>query len=187
MKAQANERGKIEVGFKKAEDGWHIVKFEEGIDILKNKDGAISLDKKGNQLWKFPLVVEDENDESDGVGIDSIAAENSRGEQLVTDFLGATGLAAAFEKNFPGDVSVFEQKVIDKVKAKLPGQFMRVKTQQNTYKGKDGSEQIAVNIVGFGKMSDKIDDLEKDLFGGKKSGGKKEEKKAEPKVEDDDF
>jgi len=164
MKAKAEERGIIESGFKRAEDGWHVVKFLEGIDNLKDKEGKLSTNKGGDNLYKFPLVVDDVEDESHEVTVDSIAAENKKGEQMVTNFLGATGLAAAFEKAFPGDVSVFEGKVFDKVKTKLPGTYMRIKTKQNEYKDKTGQAQIAVNIVGFGKMSDTVDDLEKALF-----------------------
>jgi len=195
MRAEANERGTIESGFKRAEDGWHVVRFLEGIEELKNKEGDMVSNKGGDQLWKVPLVVDDDADISHEIEIDSIAAENAKGEQLISDFLGATGLYAAFAKAFPGDVSVFESKCMGKVKTKLPGQFIRIKTKQNTYKDKAGNEQIAVNIIGFGKMSDTVETLgltlEEMLFPGKagpKAGAaKKEAKKEAPVVEDEDF
>ena len=191
MRAEANERGTIESGFKRAEDGWHVVRFLEGIEELKNKEGEMVVNKGGDQLWKVPLVVDDDADISHETEIDSIAAENAKGEQLVSNFLAATGLYAAFAKAFPGDVSVFEAKCMGKVKTKLPGQFMRVKTKQNTYKDKAGNEQIAVNIIGFGKMSDTVEDLEGKLFPGKAGAGagaaKKEAKKEAPVVDDEDF
>ena len=191
MRAEANERGTIESGFKRAEDGWHVVRFTEGIEELKNKEGEMVVNKGGDQLWKVPLVVDDDADISHETEIDSIAAENAKGEQLISDFLGATGLYAAFAKAFPGDVSVFESKCMGKVKTKLPGQFIRIKTKQNAYKDKAGNEQIAVNIIGFGKMSDTVDDLEGKLFPGKAGAGagaaKKETKKAAPVANDDDF
>ena len=191
MRAEANERGTIESGFKRAEDGWHIVRFLEGIGELKNKEGEVVSNKHGDQLWKVPLVVDDDADISHETEIDSIAAENAKGEQLISDFLGATGLYAAFAKAFPGDVSVFESKCMGKVKTKLPGQFIRIKTKQNGYKDKTGNEQIAVNIIGFGKMSDTVEDLEGKLFpakaGSKSGAAKKEAKKEAPVVDDDDF
>jgi hypothetical protein len=191
MRAEANERGTIESGFKRAEDGWHVVRFLEGIEELKNKEGEMVVNKGGDQLWKVPLVVDDDTDISHETEIDSIAAENAKGEQLISDFLGATGLYAAFAKAFPGDVSVFESKCMGKVKTKLPGQFIRIKTKQNGYKDKAGNEQIAVNIIGFGKMSDTVDDLEGKLFPGKAGAGagaaKKEAKKEAPVANDDDF
>jgi len=183
MKAQANERGKIESGFKRAGDGWHVVKFQEGITVLQKKDsdgGMVdAVTKKGDKSWKFPMVVEDENDESHEASIDGIAAENDKGEQLVADFLGATSLYATFAKNFPGEVSVFESKVMDKIKTKLPGQYMRLKTRQSP--NKNSPDNPYVNIVGFGKMSDKVEELEATLFGKaeSKAAGKG---KADPKA-----
>lgn len=192
MRAEARERGKIESGFQRAEDGWHVIVFLEGIDYLKKKTDKgeeLATNKQGDKLWKLPMKVNDEEDESHDVEIDAIAAENKKGEQTVTDFLGATGLFAKFSKAFPGDVSIFDDKIINKVKTQLPGQFMRLKTKQNAYKDAKGQDQIAVNIVGFGKMSDTIDQLEKDLFpdkGDKKGGGKKESKESKAPVADDD-
>jgi hypothetical protein len=195
MRAKAEERGVIESGFKRAEDGWHVVKFAEGIDYLKSKKEdveIISLNKQGDKNWKIPLVVDDETDESHEVAIDIIVAENKKGEQMVTNFLGATGLFAKFAKAFPGDVSVFSDAVMAKLKTNLPGQFMRIKTKQNEYKDKKGEQQIAVNAIGFGKMSDTIEKLEADLFPvkeGKKDAGKKDSDKAAEKAAapDDDF
>lgn len=192
MRAEAKERGVIETGFKQAEDGWHIVKFDEGIDYLKNKDGEILTTKAGDNKWKFPMIVDDPNDESNEVKIDFITQENQRGENMVASYLLACGLLASFEKAFPGDVSLFEPKVIDKIKVKLPGQIVRVKTKQNTYKDKNGDEKVAVNIVGFGKMSDSVEKLEAELFpnskGGAKTGSAKQEAAKEaPATEDEDF
>jgi hypothetical protein len=123
------------------------------------------------------------------VGVDCIVSENKKGEQLLADFLGATGLFKKFAEAFPGDVSIFEPGCMDKVKVKLPGKTMRIKTKQNGYKDKKGQDQIAVNIVGFGKVADKIEELEK-MFegkGGSAGGGKKESKEKKTVVEDDDF
>jgi len=193
MRVEAKERGVIETGFKQAEDGWHIVKFDEGIDYLKNKDGEILTTKAGDKKWKFPMIVDDPEDESNEVRIDFITQENQRGENMVASYLLACGLLASFEKAFPGDVSLFEQKVIDKIKVKLPGQLVRIKTKQNTYTDKNGDEKVAVNIVGFGKMSDSVEKLEAELFpnkgkGGAKTGSAKQEPaKEDPATEDEDF
>lgn len=171
MRAQSQERGVIESGFQRAEDGWHVVKFLEGIDYLKKKEGGeekISINKQGDKNWKFPMVVDDEEDISHEVEIDAIYAENAKGEQMVMNFLGATGLSAKFSKAFPGDISVFDDKVMVKIKPTLPGQYMRIKTKQNTYKDKSGQEQTAVNLIGFGKMSDAVEALEAELFPEKK-------------------
>lgn len=192
MRVQARERGVIESGFERVPEGWHIFKMDEGIDFLKKKDEktqeeVITVNKGGDKLWKFSLIVDDEEDDANGLKLDIIAAENKRGEQTVTDFLGATGLFAAFAKAFPGDVSVFDEKVMGKLKGKLPGQLMRGKVKHNI--NKKNEDQPYVNLVGFGKMSDSIEQLEKDLFPEKKAGkgGKKETESTKATETDEDF
>jgi len=199
MRAEARTQGTIESGFERAPDGWHVVKVEEGIAHLMKKgpDGTdiIATNKSGDKLWKIPLVIDDDDDEANGIKVDSIAPENKRGEQLVTDFLGATGLFKKFSEKFPGDVSVFADNVMVKVKTSLQGQFLRIKTKQNEYTDAKGQKQTAVNIVGFGPMNKTIEQLEGELFpakeekkGGKSGGkgaGKGDEKKAD--VPDDNW
>jgi len=191
MRCTTEGRGKIESGFERVPEGWHIFKVEEGIDYLKKKkeegkDEQIAVNGQGDKLWKISLTVDDTDDDANGQKMDQIVAENKRGEQIVTDLLGATGLFAAFAKAFPGDVSVFDEKVMSKLKGKLPGQLMRGKIKHN--ENKKNPDQPYVNLVGFGKMSDTIEKLEADLFPGKKDakGGKKEADKA-PEVADDEF
>lgn len=191
MRVQARERGVIESGFERVPEGWHIFKMDEGIDYLKKKkeegkEEEISVNKQGDKNWKFSLVVDDEDDDANGQRLDIIASENKRGEQTVTDFLGATGLFAAFAKAFPGDVSVFDEKVMSKLKGKLPGQLMRGKVKHN--ENKKNPDQPYVNLIGFGKMSDSIEQLEKDLFPEKKGkGGKKEAESTKAPEPDEDF
>lgn len=182
MKLQANDKSTIG-GFKRAEDGWHVAKFIEGIDILRNKEQEESKNKAGDRLWKFTLAIDDANDESNEVKVDIIVSENETGEQLVVNFMERIGLYDAFLKAFPGDDSVFTSKVMDKIKQKFPDKFIRIKTKQNPYKDKNGGEQIAVNVVAYGKMSDSVEKLEAELSG-KVS---KKEGKQETKVADDDF
>jgi len=192
LRLQARERGVIESGVERVPEGWHIFKIDEGIAYLKKKNKETqeetdAVNASGDKLWKFSLVVDDADDDANGQKMDIIAAENKRGEQTVTDFLGATGLFAAFAKAFPGDVSVFDHKVMDKLKGKLPGQLMRGKVKHN--ENKKNPDQPYVNLIGFGKMSDSIEKLEADLFpekaakGGAK--GKKETEKAPPENDED--
>jgi len=193
LRTQARERGTIESGFERVPEGWHVFKVDEGIDFLKKKkeegkDEQIAVNGQGDKLWKITLIVDDEDDDANGQKMDQIVAENKRGEQIVTDFLGATGLFANFAKAFPGDVSVFDAKVMDKLKGKLPGQLMRGKIKHN--ENKKNPDQPYVNLVGFGKMSDTVEQLEKDLFPEKAKGsakGKEKTEKAAPPVDDDEF
>jgi len=190
LRLQARERGTIESGFERVPEGWHVFKIDEGIAYLmkkkeEGKDEQIAVNGQGDKLWKITLTVDDEDDAANGQRMDQIVAENKRGEQIVTDFLGATGLFAAFAKNFPGDVSVFDTKVMDKLKGKLPGKLMRGKIKHN--ENKKNPDQPYVNMIGFGKMSDTIEQLEKDLFPAKKGSGsvKKEAEKKEVEADEE--
>ena len=192
MRATANERGTWETGFRRPDEGWHIGKFLEGIDYLKTKDKSsgeevISANKQGDKNWKFPMVIEDEDDENNEVKHDIIVAENKRGEQMVADILGCTGLFEKFTKKFKGDESVFNDEVIKLIKTQLPNQFWRFKIKHAA--NKKDLENPYINIVGFGKVSDSIASLEAALFPNKKgkSAGKAAGKAADkPEVDEAD-
>ncbi len=192
MRATANERGTWEAGFRRPDEGWHIGKFLEGIDYLKTKDKqsgeeTISANKQGDKNWKFPMVIEDEDDENNEVKHDIIVAENKRGEQMVADILGCTGLFEKFTKKFKGDESVFNDEVIKLIKTQLPNQFWRFKVKN--VENKKDPDNPYINIVGFGKGSDSIASLDAALFPDKKgkSAGKAAGKAAEkPEVDEAD-
>src|SRR3972149_3410697 len=175
MRATANERGTWETGFRRPDEGWHIGKFLEGIDYLKiKKDGEeiISTNKQGDKNWKFPMVIEDEDDDNNEIKYDIIVAENKRGEQMVADILGCAGLFEKFTKKFKGDESVFDPEVIKLIMTQLPNQFWRFKVKHVA--NKKNPDEPYVNIVGFGKVSDTIASLDAALFPDKKgkSAGK---------------
>jgi hypothetical protein len=183
MRATANERGTWETGFRRPDEGWHIGKFLEGIDYLKTKkDGeeSVSANKQGDKNWKFPMVIEDEDDDNNEIKHDIIVAENKRGEQMVADILGCTGLFDKFTKKFKNDESVFDPEVIKLIMTQLPNQFWRFKVKHVA--NKKDPDQPYINIVGFGKVSDTIASLDAALFpdkkGGKAAGKAATEKKA---------
>ncbi len=191
MRATANERGTWETGFRRPDEGWHIGKFLEGIDYLKTKDKGtgeetVSTNKQGDKNWKFPTVIEDEDDDNNEVKHDIIVAENKRGEQMVADILGCTGLFEKFTKKFKGDESVFNDEVIKLIKTQLPNQFWRFKVK--SVENKKDLENPYINIVGFGKMSDSIASLEAALFPDKKgkAAGAAGKAKAKPEVDEAD-
>ena len=169
MRATANERGTWETGFRRPDEGWHIGKFLEGIDYLKiKKDGEeiISTNKQGDKNWKFPMVIEDEDDDNNEIKYDIIVAENKRGEQMVADILGCAGLFEKFTKKFKGDESVFDPEVIKLIMTQLPNQFWRFKVKHVA--NKNDADNPYINIVGFGKVSDTIASLYAALFPDKK-------------------
>lgn len=192
MRATANERGTWETGFRRPDEGWHIGKFLEGIDYLKTKDKSsgeetVSTNKQGDKNWKFPMVIEDEDDDNNEIKHDIIVAENKRGEQMVADILGCTGLFEKFTKKFKGDESVFDGEVIKLIKTQLPNQFWRFKVKN--VENKKDPDNPYINIVGFGKVSDSIASLDAALFPDKKgkSAGKAAGKAADkPEVDEAD-
>jgi hypothetical protein len=190
MRATANERGTWETGFRRPDEGWHIGKFLEGIDYLKTKkDGeeTVSANKQGDKNWKFPMVIEDEDDDNNEIKHDIIVAENKRGEQMVADILGCTGLFEKFTKKFKNDESVFDPEVIKLIMTQLPNQFWRFKVKHVA--NKKDPDQPYINIVGFGKVSDTIASLDSALFPDKKgkSVGKSAGKAADkPEVDEAD-
>lgn len=145
MKAKGREVG--EYGFKKPNDGWHIVEFGDGVDMLKDKDGAIVKDAQSRNLWKFPAKIVDETADDNGADISQIIAESPAGEQKIADIMMAIGEFANFEKAFPGDRSFFEDAIISKVKAKVPGHLVKIKTETS----KDGkyTNTVAISNVKY--------------------------------------
>lgn len=185
-----NTQGTYQVGFKRVEDGWHLFQFAEGIGKVQNKEGELAKDKNGNQLWKFPLIVVDEDDSDNGVSMDHVVSENDQGEQFVIDALGTVGKFDAFAKAFPNAASVFEQTVIEKIMAsknQLTGCMIRYKTKQSP--NKKSPDNPYVNIAAFGPVAKSIEALEAELGLASKDekGGKKESKKAKVVEEDEPF
>lgn len=148
MKVQGREQG--EWGFSKAADGWHLICFDEGIGLLTNKEGEVVKDDKDRDLYKLPATIKDSADESNDISVDQIVVASDFGEQKIADILAAVGLFKKFAEKFPGDVSFFEPKVMEAIKTKLPGKFMKVYTEQT----KDGKY---TNVTKFAKADAKTD------------------------------
>jgi len=165
MRKQGRESGSW--GLRTAVDGWHTVCFEEGIGYLE-KDGEIIKDKKTGtyNLIVIPAKTVSDDPEQDGINLNTVINEGTDfGEQKIADILAAAGLFAAFEKNFPGDISIWDKKVMDAVKSKLPGKFAKFRVETS----KDGKY---TNVVEFASM--------KTDTSSSKSKAKKEEAKEAP-------
>jgi hypothetical protein len=139
--------------------------FGEGIDLLKNKEGEISVDKKGHQAYKFPATVADDNDENNGMDCSQIIPCIDFGEQRVADILASVGLFAKFAEKFPGeDISMFDAAVMGAIKTKLPGLFMKVRLETN--------KSDFQNVVEFAKADAKVENKAKGAAkGGKAKAG----------------
>lgn len=140
MKAKGQEHS--EWGFKKPNDGWHIVEMLEGVNALE-KDGAELKDDKGNVLYKLPAKINDAAADDNGVDISQVVTATPFGEKKVADILAAIGEFENFEKAFPGDRSFFEPEIFGKVKIKLPGKFLKMRTETS----KDGKYCNVVELA----------------------------------------
>lgn len=166
-------------GFKVASDAWHSCEFQEGIDWMHGKGGeGIWQDEQGNKAVNLPVKVVDDNDEDNGALIGITVFTKGGGDAMAT-ILDAAGLWKAVTDKFPGDISVFDPKVIDGIKIKLPGRPVMVLSEvdkKGFAKGiKVASFEEYKQIKAAGGDGPKSD----------KKGGKKEEKKSESQKADD--
>lgn len=154
MKVQGRERAVW--GFSLPVDGWHTVEMLEGIDYVLDKDsGQIKTDKKGEKCWLFPVKINDEADEANNARLNQFVYENNFGEQKIADILAGIGEFQNFDKAFPGDHSFFESAIMDKIKIKVPGKFLKMRTETS----KDGKN---VNVVEMAGLKVVIEDKKKD-------------------------
>jgi len=164
-------KGKQE-GFKRVSGGWHVFEFLEGIAKLQNKEGELSTNKDGDQLWKFPTKVNDESDTDNDIGYDIILPENDSDYKWLARYLKAANAKkfAEFEKAFPGDRSFFEEDIIKKIMAsknQLTGEMVKLKIEVRDNK-KDANNPF-YNVVAWLPMS--ATQAEMDELDGAKKGG----------------
>jgi hypothetical protein len=140
VKVKGSEVG--EWGFKKPNDGWHVVMMGEGIDFLK-KEGAVVKDDKGNDLYKFPAKISDETAEDHNADCSLIISATPFGEKKIADILVAIDEFDNFEKAFPGDRSFFETEIMSKIKIKVANRLLKMKTETS----KDGKYSNVISTA----------------------------------------
>jgi hypothetical protein len=134
MKAQGREHA--EWGFKKPADGWHVVEILEGIGLVTYKEekdghaaGEVVKDKKGNELYKIPARINDEKAEDNEADISQTVSATAFGEQKIADILAGVGEFDNFNTKFPGERSFFEPEIMNAIKVRIPGKFLRMRTE----------------------------------------------------------
>lgn len=128
-------------GYQKPSDGWHLCEFGDEFRDMMNRDGEIVTDKKGMRRWIIPAIIKDDEDEGKNADI-IISYGSDYGEQVLADILLATGLEKKFEKNFPGDISIWDKEVINEFMKRVPGTVARLKTEMS----KDGKYCNVIDI-----------------------------------------
>jgi hypothetical protein len=116
--------------------------------------------------------VSDPNDPDDGANNNQFVGMEKGGPWLA-NILACVGLWEAVKKHFPGpDVSVFDQPVLDGIKAKLPGLKCMMKTEIEKGKGKDADRTYVRTreMASFAKYKE-IEKEEKEKAAKDKKGG----------------
>jgi len=170
MKAKGEKN--VETGFKAVPDGYHMVEFQEGIDLFKDESGSPKQTDKGENQWIFKVTVNEPDEDYNGSQIQKYIVENDGGEKQIAHILANAGLEDKFNEKFPGDRSYFEPAIMAALKTKLPGTSCKVKTVQN--------KKGFANIVGWYERSYKP---EKEEAKGDKKDAKKSTAKGEAPAE----
>lgn len=142
MKMQGREN--VDYSYQLPEDGWHNVEVLEGIDFYK-VDGEAKVSEKGNKSVVIEFRI-DGGEENDKRFRQFYTHNTDFGELKICDLILHAGLQDAFNKQFPGDVSIWDPKVFQGVQLKLPKKFLQVKT----VKRKDGKGLDVVSVLRFG-------------------------------------
>ena len=159
----------VVIGFKVPQNGWHVAKFQEGIDYLpagKGKDGYYQ-NEKGFKTLKLPCLVDDQEDPDHEAQI-NVLINTENGQKNMASILLCVGLWDAVTKRFPGkDVTVFDQPVIEGIKVKLPGLTCMMRTEID--KNNNASPREIVSHAKYKEIAaaEKVKAAE-----GKKGGGK---------------
>ena len=172
MKEQAHD-GKTFTGIA-VPDGWHEIEIQDGIDYMPGKGGeGVYQDDKGFKAWKIPMKVKNDDDTANGGTVGCTVFEANGGDLMAT-ILDAAGLWKTICEKFPGDETVFDKKIMDGVKTRLPGKTFMIESRLD----KAGFAKV-ISVASYAKYKELSAEKKED----KKSGGKKEEKAAAPKTD----
>ena len=112
-------------------DGWHLAEIQDGVDYMRTKDGNVYQNDNGSKAWKITAkVVESSNPDSVG-GFIGITVFEERGQDKMATILDAAGLWKIICDKFPDDISVFDKRIMDGVKQKLPGRTLMVQSKED--------------------------------------------------------
>jgi len=164
VKEQAHD-GKTFTGIA-VPDGWHEIEIQDGIDYIPGKGGeGVYQDDKGHKAWKIPMKVKNDDDAANGGTVGCTVFEANGGDLMAT-ILDAAGLWKTICEKFPGDdVTVFDKKIMDGVKTRLPGKTFMIESRLD----KGGFAKV-ISVASYAKYKEIAAGQKED----KKGGGKKE-------------
>lgn len=131
MKLSLNPDAKsLDIGFEVPKPGSYNVIIEEDIREFKNEEtGKVSL--------RFPLRIIDERDEDNLPLNHFVPLGIPFGRKMIEGIIQFSGCLEMFNKQFPGDIEVDDPRVIDGIKAKLPGKRMHVEVKVEKFKDRE--------------------------------------------------
>jgi hypothetical protein len=171
-------------GFQAPADGWYLMQFQGDI-----KESVKDVDGEKRTSLQIPLKAVESYPDGETVNFQMsifipLSGETDQAigfaKKKMAEVLANADLWDAFEKRYPGDISILDQRVIEGVKMKLPDKMVMVKieTKENKKAGK-----TYTNIVALSPRDHKPDLSDKP----KKEKASKEKAAAPEKTKDDDW
>lgn len=175
-------------GFQAPPDGWYLMEFMGDIkESVKEVDGekrtSLQIPLKGIESYpgkeeiafqmSIFIPLSGETDKEIGFA-----------KKKMADVLVNSGLYEAFEKRYPGDMSILDQRIIEGIKMKLPDKrvMVKIETKENKKAGK-----AFTNIVSLAARDFKPEagDKKRSTPAADKSSTATTDEKPAPQKEDD--
>jgi hypothetical protein len=142
MKLEPYENDYLDLDFQTPQPGVSILQFEEGIQLRFNENS-------GKTTLQFPCTIDtvlEGPDDNAGLKLSHFCpVETPFGEKQLAGVLTMTGLIAAVSEKFGSDVDATSEQLVNYLKLKLPGKF--IKAQHTVRKDNQGRERA--NITRF--------------------------------------
>ncbi len=142
MKLENTNQESMDLAFEIAQAGVSVLQFEEGIQKRTNE-------KSGKTTLQLPFVIDrviEGPEENHGRKLAHfVPIETDFGEKQLAGILTLTGLVDSLAQKFGEDVDVTDDQLINALKLKLPGKF--IKAHHEVRKDQQGKDRA--NITKF--------------------------------------
>ena len=146
MKLEKMKQDHMDLAFEVADAGVSILQFEEGVQKRTNENS-------GKTTLQIPFVIDrvvDGPEENRGKKLmHFVPIETEYGEKQLGGLLTLTGLIDGFAQKLGEDVDVTSDQLINLLKLKLPGKFIKATHEVR----KDQSGKDRANITRFERVS----------------------------------
>jgi hypothetical protein len=140
------DRDSSDWGFEVPPAGRYLCVFEDGIRDHKNEE-------TGKTSVIFPVkIIQEGEGEGMGFSIFGSFGGSKFEKRKFADLIVMSGLKDTFEKQFPGEIEPDDLKIVDALKAKLPGKKVIFTIKIEKYKDKE-----QVNVVKIEKFKTAVE------------------------------